>query len=89
LACSDSTQQTILSGFIKSLIAAHSFKNSGFETMSKSSSNHLFFNSSLIIFLHISHVQTGTVDLLIKTLYSLKFSQRVFATAFTNLKSAL
>jgi hypothetical protein len=49
----------------------------------------LFSNSSLIIFSHNSHVQTGTVDLFINTLYSSKFSQTVFATIFTNFKSAL
>jgi hypothetical protein len=74
---------------MKSFIAAHSFKNSGLETISNFTSKFLFFNSSRIISLHISQVQTGTVDLFIKTLYEFMFSQRVFATALTNLKSAL
>gem|GEM_PF-4316149 len=88
-AFSLSTQHTILSGVIKSFIATHSFKNSGLETTSKPTSIHLFLSSSCIIFLHISPVPTGTVDLLINTLYSFKCCQKVCATIFTNLRSAL
>lgn len=59
---------TIRSGFIVSLIAVPSLKNSGFETISNPKPIFLFANSSLIIVLHISPVPTGTVDLFMKIL---------------------
>ena len=48
---------TILSGYLKSLIASPSLKNSGLEITSK-----FFFLSFLIIFSISSPVPTGTVD---------------------------
>jgi len=53
----------ILSGRIKSSMAAPSFKNSGLDTTSKSISTPLSCNISLTVFLTKSAVPTGTVDL--------------------------
>jgi hypothetical protein len=89
LAFSQEIPHTILSGVMKSLIAAHSLRNSGFDTISNSIFSPLFLISSRIISAHISPVPTGTVDLLIKTLYVFTYSQNVFATDFTKRRSAL
>jgi hypothetical protein len=70
-------------------MALHSLKNSGFEATSNSISLPLFWISFLIISLHLFPVQTGTVDLFIKSLYSQIFSPKVLATSSTYFKSAL
>ena len=76
---------TTLSGYVKSLIASPSLKNSGFETTEKS-----FFDTFFeIIFSISSPVVNGTVDLVIIILNFLIDLLISFATLYTWFKSAL
>ena len=70
---------TTLSGYIKSLIASPSLKNSGLETIEKSFLE-TFFE---IIFSISSPVVTGTVDLVIIILNFLTDLLISFATLYT------
>ena len=56
------------SGFMKSAIAAPSFRNSGFETTSKSNCTPRAINVAPTVALTLSEVPTGTVDFVITTL---------------------
>ncbi len=76
------------SGFMKSAIAAPSFRNSGFETTSKSTCTPRAISVAPTVALTLSDVPTGTVDLVITTLYSSMCSPIVRATASTWRRSA-
>ena len=65
-----SVPTTTRSGFMKSLIAAPSFKNSGFETTSNSNLAPRSPNACSMRSLTLSAVPTGTVDLSTTMRYS-------------------
>ena len=76
------------SGFMKSAMAAPSFKNSGFDTVSYSTLARRAASDSATATRTLSAVPTGTVDLVITTLYSAMCSPMVRATASTWRRSA-
>ena len=71
------------SGLMKSLMAAPSLRNSGFETMSNSTAALRAPAIRPTASRTLSAVPTGTVDLVITTLYSLMCSPMERATAST------
>jgi len=75
-----SYHRTILSGERKSATAVPSLRNSGLEAISYSISCLLLYISRLIISLQSFAVPTGTVDLLINSLYSEIYFPKLFAT---------
>ena len=79
---------TTRSGFMKSSTAAPSFKNSGFDTVSNSTAAPRSASAALTASRTLSAVPTGTVDLVITTLYSLMYRPTVRATASTYRRSA-
>ena len=88
LARSLSTPITMRSGDMKSLTAAPSFRNSGFEATSNSIFLPRFANSSSITALTFADVPTGTVDLVTSMVYFSMFCPNVLATDSTYFKSA-
>ena len=87
-ARSDSMPTTTRSGDMKSLIAAPSLRNSGFEATSNSISSPRFSSSSRIACLTFAAVPTGTVDLVTSMVYFFMFRPKVRATSSTYLRSA-
>ena len=71
------------SGFMKSLIAAPSLRNSGLETVSNSTAAPRAWSDPAMARSTLSAVPTGTVDLVTTTLYSVMCSPMVCATAST------
>ena len=79
---------TTRSGDMKSLIAAPSLRNSGFEATSKSICSPRLVSSSLMTALTFFAVPTGTVDLVTRIVYFLMFRPNVRATSSTYCRSA-
>lgn len=88
LACSLSTPTTTRSGFMKSVMAEPSFKNSGLLATSNGTFTPRLSSSSWMAALTFLAVPTGTVDLVTRTVYFLMFWPNVRATASTYCKSA-
>ena len=63
-----SVPTTTRSGFMKSAMAAPSFRNSGFDTTSKSTVTPRAISVAPTVALTLSEVPTGTVDLVMTTL---------------------
>jgi hypothetical protein len=78
-----SVPTTTRSGFMKSAMAAPSFRNSGFEAMSKSTEAPRLPSDSWTAARTLSAVPTGTVDFVTTTLYLVMCSPMLLATAST------
>ena len=89
LAFSESIPTTTLSGLIKSLMAAPSFRNSGLLATSKSILAFRLSNSSLMAAFTFWAVPTGTVLLVTTKTYLFILIPIVCATSNTYFKSAL
>ena len=78
--CAFSVPMMIRSGFMKSLTAAPSLRNSGFEATSNSTSEPRLASASATASFTLWAVPTGTVDLVTTSLYSSMNWPIVFAT---------
>ena len=88
LACSLSTPTTTRSGFMKSVMAEPSLRNSGLLATSNGILTPRLSSSSWMTALTFFAVPTGTVDLVTRTVYFLMFWPKVRATASTYCRSA-
>ena len=88
-ARSDSTPTTTRSGLIKSLMAAPSFRNSGFEATSNSSGKPRLSSSSWIVSRTLRAVPTGTVLFVTTRRCLVILRPTVRATSSTYFRSAL